>query len=55
MRVRNEEASSLGIHQQSRFLKQAEQFEDDHDNDNYPDYVKDASVHAETVIRVDMP
>ena len=27
-------------------LEQAKQFEDDHDNDNYSDYVEDASVHV---------
>jgi hypothetical protein len=27
-------------------LEEAEQFEQDHDNDNYSDYVEDASVHA---------
>ena len=32
-------------------LKKAEQFEDDYDNNNYSDYVEDASVHAVTDIR----
>jgi hypothetical protein len=32
--------------QQRRLLEQAEQFEDDHDNNNYSDYVEDTSVHA---------
>ena len=27
-------------------LEKAEQFEHDYDNDNYSDYVEDASVHA---------
>ena len=27
-------------------LEQAEQFENDHDNDNYSDYVEDVSIHA---------
>jgi hypothetical protein len=26
-------------------LEETKQFEDDHDNDNYPDYVEDVSVH----------
>jgi len=34
------------------FLKQAEQFEDDYDNNNYTDYVEDASVNAVTDIRL---
>jgi hypothetical protein len=32
--------------QQGRLLEKAEQFEHDYDNDNYSDYVEDASVHA---------
>jgi hypothetical protein len=32
----------------AKFLKQAEQFEDDYDDNNYSDYVEDASVHAVT-------
>jgi hypothetical protein len=35
----------VGIHRQSRPLEQAEQFKDDHYNDNYSDYVEDVSVH----------
>jgi hypothetical protein len=31
---------------QSRPLEQTEQFKDDHYNDNYSDYVEDASVHG---------
>jgi hypothetical protein len=30
-------------------LKQSEEFEDNHDNDNYSDYVEDASVHARVI------
>jgi hypothetical protein len=37
---------SVEIQWQSRVLEQAEQFKDDHDNDNYSDYVKDVSVHG---------
>jgi hypothetical protein len=44
MRVRNEETFQNPT--ASRTLEQAEDFEDDHDNDNYSDYVEDASVHA---------
>jgi hypothetical protein len=32
---------------QGQILEQAEQFENDYDNNNYSDYVEDASVHAE--------
>jgi hypothetical protein len=46
MSVSNEESSSEAIHQQGRLLEQPEDFEDDYDNDNYSDYVEDASVHA---------
>ena len=38
--------SSVRIPQQSRFLEHVEQFKDDHDNDNYSDYIEDASVHV---------
>ena len=37
---------SWQLHRQGQFLEQAEQFEHDYDNDNYSDYVEDASVHA---------
>ena len=40
MRVRN-----LQISRKTN-VEQPEEFEDNHDNDNYSDYVKDASVHA---------
>jgi len=46
MGVCNDESSSEGIPQQSPLLEHVEQFEDDHDNDNYSDYVEDASVYA---------
>jgi len=46
IRVSNENSSPWQSHQQSRLLEKAEQFEDDYDNDNYSDYVEDASVHA---------
>ena len=36
-------------------LKQAEQFEDDYDNNDYSDYVEDTSVHAVTDIRLGLP
>jgi hypothetical protein len=38
------------VRKQRRLLEQAEQFEDDHDNDNYSDYVEDALVHAGELI-----
>jgi hypothetical protein len=40
---------------QGQFLKQAEQFEDDYDNNDYSDYIEDASVHAVTDIRLGLP
>jgi hypothetical protein len=36
---------------QGQFLKQAEQFEDDYDNNDYSDYIEDVSVHAVTDIK----
>jgi hypothetical protein len=36
----------------TNFLKQAEQFEDDYDDNDYSNYVEDASVHAVTDIRL---
>jgi hypothetical protein len=36
----------------ANFLKQAQQFEDDYEDNNYSDYVEDASVHAVTDIRL---
>jgi hypothetical protein len=36
----------------AKFLKQPKQFEDDYDNNNYSDYVEDASVHVFTDIRL---
>jgi hypothetical protein len=48
MRINSGESWSVACqsHQQGRLLEQAEQFEDDHNNDNYSDYIKDVSVHA---------
>ena len=37
---------------QGQLLKQAEQFEDDYDNNDYSDYIEDVSVHAVTDIRL---
>jgi len=34
--------------QKANFLKQTEQFEDDYDDNDYSNYVEDASVHAVT-------
>jgi hypothetical protein len=49
-RISNE-FSSVGIPQQSPLLEQVEKFKDDHDNDNYSDYIED-SVHVGANIRV---
>jgi hypothetical protein len=46
IRVRNEDSSPRAIDQQGRLLEKAKQFEHDDDNDNYSDYVEDASVHV---------
>jgi hypothetical protein len=46
MRLSYEDASPWQAYQQGRLSEKAEQFEDDYDNDNYSDYVEDASVHA---------
>ena len=51
MHVGNDESSSVGIPQQSPLLEQVEQFKDDHNNDNYSDYIDD-SVHVGANIRV---
>ena len=52
MSINNEDSSPAVIAQQGRLLEQAKQFEYDYDNDDYSDYVEDASVHAVTDIRV---
>jgi hypothetical protein len=49
MHFSNEESSLLAIHQRSRLLEQVAQFKDNYDNDNYSDYIEDASVHAGVV------
>ena len=46
MRLSYEDSSPWQAYQQGRLLEQAQQFEHDHDDDNYSDYVEDASVHA---------
>jgi hypothetical protein len=46
MRVSNDDSRPWQSHQQDRLLEKAEQFEYDYDNDNYSDYVEDASVHV---------
>jgi hypothetical protein len=43
---------SLQIATQGQLLKKAQQFEYDHDNNNYSDNIEDASVHSVTVIRL---
>jgi hypothetical protein len=40
------EAQRIHPPEEGGLLEQAEQFEDDYDNDNYSDYVENASVHA---------
>src|SRR4029453_8893202 len=47
MLTSNEDSSPAAIDPQGQILEQAEQFENDYDNNNYSDYVEDASVHAE--------
>jgi hypothetical protein len=47
MSISKRRFSLVAIAWQRRFLKQTEQFEHDYDNNNYSDYVEDASVHAE--------
>lgn len=46
MHVSNEDSSPRESHRQGRLLEKAKQFEYDYDDDNYSDYVEDASVHA---------
>jgi hypothetical protein len=43
---------SLQLSRRANFLKKAEQFEYDYDDNNYSDYIEDASVHAVTDIRL---
>ena len=50
-RISNDRSSVVAVAARP-ILKQAEQFEDDYDNNNYSDYVEDASVHAVTDIRL---
>jgi hypothetical protein len=52
MRISNDGPWFTAATGKPSFLKQAEQFEDDYDNNNYSDYVEDASVHAVTDIRL---
>lgn len=42
----------FAIARKVNFLKQAEQFEDDYNDNNYSNYVEDVSVHAVTNIRL---
>jgi len=44
-RTENDRAD-LDNHQQGRLLKQSENFEDDHNNNNHSNYVKDVSIHV---------
>jgi hypothetical protein len=45
MCIGNEDCSPVAI-QWDQLLEQPEDFEDNHDNDNYSDYVEDVSAHA---------
>jgi hypothetical protein len=47
MRVSNEHLVPLASTSKPSLLEEAKQFENDHDNDNYSDYIEDASVHGE--------
>jgi hypothetical protein len=51
-RISNEHSSLFAIATQGQLLKKAQQFEYDHDNNNYSDNIEDASVHSVTVIRL---
>jgi hypothetical protein len=46
--------SSWPLSCKTNFLKQAEQFEDDYDDNDYSNYVEDVSVHAVTDIRLSL-
>ncbi len=52
--ISEEDPFLLETSRKANFLKQAEQFEDDYDNNNYSDYVEDISVHAVTDIRLSL-
>jgi len=52
MRISDDGPSFAAATCKANFLKQAEQFEDDYDDNNYADYVEDASVHAVTDSRL---
>jgi hypothetical protein len=45
MGISNEDRLLGAIHDQSN-LEQSEEFQDNHDNDNYSSYVEDVSAHA---------
>ena len=47
MRVSNEHLAPPKSTSEPSLLEKAKQFENDHDNDNYSDYVEDVSVHGE--------
>jgi len=51
-RISEEGRFLLEMPRKAKFLKQAEQFEDDYNDNNYSNYVEDVSVHAVTNIRL---
>jgi hypothetical protein len=51
-RISEEGRFLLEMPRKANFLKQAEQFEDDYNDNNYSNYVEDVSVHAVTNIRL---
>ena len=50
--ISEEDPFLLEMPRKANFLKQAEQFEDDYNDNNYSNYVEDVSVHAVTNIRL---
>ena len=54
MRISNDRSSHVTSSEKANFLKQAEQFKDDYDNNNYSNYVEDVSVHAVTDNRLSL-
>jgi hypothetical protein len=52
MRISKKNPFLVAATPQAKCLKQPEQFKDDYDNNNYSDYVEDASVHVFTDIRL---
>ena len=55
MRISSDDSSLVAIATVGQLLEQAEQFKHDYDNNDYSDYVEDASVLAGTDIRTGVP